>query len=186
MEGKLPEIGRESVVKLLKTIDNLEMPTREIDKPFLMPVEHVYSITGRGTVVTGRLERGVIKKSTECEVLGYGRQVKTMITSIEMFKKSLDEAQAGDNLGALLRGTKKDQVRRGMVLGKPGTFKPCDQVEAQIYMLKKEEGGSGKPMITGVRNIMYCWTWDCISELEVLGKDMMLPGEDSTVKLTVS
>jgi elongation factor Tu len=186
MEGKLPEIGRDSVIKLLELIDtHFKLPIREVDKPFLMPIEHVYSIQGRGTVITGRLERGTIKKGAECEVLGYGRAHKTVITGIEMFKKTLEEAQAGDNLGALLRGLKRDQVRRGMAAGKPGTFKPADCVESQIYMLKKEEGGRKQPFLNGLRATMYSRTWDCVTELETIGKDMMLPGEDSSVKLKV-
>lgn len=170
----------------METVDKyFKDPIRDIDKPFLMPIEHVYSIQGRGTVVTGRLERGIIKKNTECEVLGYGRAHKSVITGIEMFKKVLEEAQAGDNLGALLRGLKRDQVRRGMAIGKPGTFKPADHVETQIYMLKKEEGGVAKPFLSTCRAQCYSRTWDCITELETIDKDMMLPGEDSSVRLKV-
>ena len=186
MEGKMPEIGRDSILKLLDAVDkHLKLPIRDIDKPFLMPIEHVYGIQGRGTVVTGRLERGKLKKNTECEVLGYGRAHKTMITGIEMFKKTLEEAVAGDNLGALLRGLKRDQVRRGMAIGKPGTFKPADNIEAQIYMLKKEEGGSIRPFLNTQRAIMFCKTWDCAVEVAAQGKDMMLSGEDSTVSMKV-
>ncbi|CAG2117109.1 unnamed protein product, partial [Medioppia subpectinata] len=171
MEGKLPEIGRESILTLLDTIDkHFHLPERDIDKPFIMPIEHVYGIQGRGTVVTGRLDRGRIKKGMECEILGYGRAHKTIITGIEMFKKTLDEAQAGDNLGALLRGLKREQLRRGMALGKPGTFKPCDQFETQIYLLKKEEGGSPRPFLNTQRGLLYCKTWDCVGELVANGK----------------
>lgn len=186
MEGKLPEIGRESIIKLLDTVDkHFKDPIRDIDKPFLLPIEHVYSIQGRGTVVTGCLERGIIKKQMDCEVLGYGRAHKTVITGIEMFKKTLEESQAGDNMGALLRGLKRDQVRRGMAVGKPGSFKPADHVETQIYMLKKEEGGVNRPFVSSLRAQMYSRTWDIITELETIGKDMMLPGEDTTVRLKI-
>ena len=186
MEGKLPEIGRDSILKLMETVDQyFKLPQRDIDKPFLLPIEHVYSIQGRGTVVTGRLERGRIKKNNECEILGYGRAHKTVITGIEMFKKTLEEAVAGDSLGALLRGLKRDQIRRGMALGQPGTFKPGDCVETQIYMLKKEEGGAHKPLLNTQRAQMFCKTWDCMAELSAKGKDMMLPGEDSSVTVKV-
>ena len=186
MEGKLPEIGRDSILKLMETVDKyFQLPVRDVDKPFLMPIEHVYSIQGRGTVVTGRLDRGRLKKNTECEVLGYGRAHKTVVTGIEMFKKTLDEAVAGDNLGALLRGLKRDQVRRGMAIGKPGTFKPTDNFETQIYMLKKEEGGAHRPFLNTQRAVMFCKTWDCMAELIAKDKDMMLPGEDSSVAVRV-
>ncbi|XP_054152952.1 elongation factor Tu-like [Oppia nitens] len=184
MEGKRDDIGRTSIVTLLDTIDNhFRQPIRDIDKPFLMPIEHIYGIQGRGTVVTGRLDRGRLKKGTEVEVLGYARSHKTVVTGIEMFHKTLDEAVAGDNLGALLRGLKRDQVRRGMAVGAPGTFRPADVVEAQIYMLKKEEGGTPKPFLNTQRAQMYCKTWDCLAELSASGKDMMLPGEDSHVSV---
>lgn len=142
LEGKEPEIGRDAVMKLLDTVDSyIPTPIRELDKPFLMPIENVYSIPGRGTVVTGRLNRGVIKKGMECEIVGYNKFFKTTITGIEMFHKILEEAQAGDQLGALIRGVKREEVRRGMALCKPGTIKQHDHFEVQVYVLKKEEGG---------------------------------------------
>lgn len=187
MEEKKPEIGEESIMKLMETIDNqFADPKRDIDKPFLLPIEHVYSIQGRGTVVTGRLEKGTIKKNTECEIIGYGKQHKTVITGIEMFKKTLDESQAGDNLGALLRGVKRDQVRRGMALAKPGVYRAVDHVETQVYMLKKEEGGKSLPFLSMLRGHCFCKTWDCAVEINVAGKDMIMPGEDAKVMIKVS
>lgn len=186
MEDKKPEIGESSIIKLMETVDSIfPNPTREMDKPFLFPIEHIYSIQGRGTVVTGRLEKGIIKKNTECEIIGYGRHHKSVITGIEMFKKTLNEAQAGDNLGALLRGIKRDQVRRGMAVVKPGEYKPVDHVETQLYMLKKEEGGRNLPFLSTLRGHCFCRTWDCTVELNIVGKDMIMPGEDAKVNLKV-
>ena len=186
MEEKKPEIGEDSIRKLMETIDEkFSDPKREKEKPFLLPIEHVYSIQGRGTVVTGRLEKGVIKKNTECEVIGYGRNHKTVITGIEMFKKTLDESQAGDNLGALLRGMKRDQIRRGMAVIKPGAYRAVDHVETQVYMLKKEEGGKSLPFLSMLRGHCFSKTWDTSVELNIAGKDMIMPGEDSKVFLKV-
>lgn len=129
MDGKNPEIGADAVLKLLEEVDkHVPTPVRDLDKPFLLPVEHVYSIPGRGTVVTGRLERGVIKKGNECEFVGYSKTIKSTVTGVEMFHQVLDEAQAGDQLGALVRGLKRDDIRRGMVMCKPGSCKAYDQV----------------------------------------------------------
>lgn len=184
LEDRDPELGVNSIHKLLEAVDGyIPTPPRPLDKPFLMPVEHVHSIAGRGTVCTGRLERGVIKKGLECEVMGLERYVKTTITGIEMFHKSLDEAQAGDSLGILLRGVKRDEVRRGMVVSAIGQSKPIDQFEAQIYLLKKEEGGRNKPLISSMGVIMYCRTLDISTQVNIIGKEMMVGGEDSTVLL---
>ncbi|KAH9426235.1 elongation factor Tu-like [Dermatophagoides pteronyssinus] len=186
MEDKKPEIGEQSIEQLMQMIDEVfPDPVREVDKPFLLPIEHVYSIQGRGTVVTGRLEKGIIKKNSECEVIGYGRQHKSVITGIEMFKKILNESQAGDNLGALLRGVKRDQVRRGMAVVKPGEYRAVDHVETQIYMLKKEEGGKNLPFLSLLRGHCFCRTWDCAVELNIVGKDMIMPGEDAKVILKI-
>lgn len=187
MEDKKQEIGEESINQLIEVVDNIFAdPKREVDKAFLFPVEHIYSIQGRGTVVTGRLEKGLIKKNTECEIIGYGRHHKTVITGIEMFKKTLEEAHAGDNLGALLRGVKRDQIRRGMCVVKPGEYRQVDNVETQVYMLKKEEGGKSLPFLSMLRGHCFSKTWDCPVELNVIGKDMIMPGEDAKVNLKVS
>lgn len=186
MEDKLTEIGEDSITKLMEVVDNgFADPKREVDKAFLFPIEHVYSIQGRGTVATGRLEKGLIKKNTECEIIGYGRQHKTVITGIEMFKKTLEEAHAGDNLGALLRGIKRDQLRRGMCVVKPGEYRQVDNIESQVYMLKKEEGGKSLPFLSMLRGHCFSKTWDCPVEINVIGKDMIMPGEDAKVNLRV-
>ncbi|KAJ6220438.1 hypothetical protein RDWZM_006250 [Blomia tropicalis] len=186
MEEKKPEIGEESIGKLMEVIDaEFPDPQREVDLPFLLPIEHVYSIQGRGTVVTGRLEKGLIKKGIECEIIGYGKHHKSVVTGIEMFKKTLDESQAGDNLGALIRGLKRDQVRRGMALVKPGEYRQVDHVETQIYMLKKEEGGKSLPFLSSLRGHCFSKTWDCTVEINVVGKDMIMPGEDAKVILKI-
>lgn len=180
LEGKNKEIGEESILKLLEAVDNyIPTPMRELDKPFLMPVEGVFSIPGRGTVVTGRLERGIIKKGNECEFVGYNKAFKSTITGIEMFHKILDEAQAGDQLGALIRGLKRDDIRRGMVLCKPGTVKSCDHVEAQMYMLSPNEGGRTKPISNYIQLQMFSRTWDCAAQVIIPGRAMAMPGEDA-------
>jgi elongation factor Tu len=139
----------------------------------------VLSSLGRGTVVTGRLERGVLKKGTECEILGYSKSTKTTITGVEMFHKILEEAQAGDQLGALIRGVKRDEVRRGMVLCKPGSMKAYDHLEAQVYVLSKEEGGRSRPFTSLIQMQMFSKTWDCATQVAIPGKDMVMPGEDA-------
>jgi len=184
LEGTKPEIGQDSIVKLMEEVDRfVPEPIRDLDKPFMMPIENVYSIPGRGTVVTGRAERGVIKKGMECEILGYTKAFKTTITGIEMFHKILEEAQAGDQLGALIRGIKRDEVRRGMVLCKPGTLKQHDNVEVQVYVLTKDEGGSIRPLATYFQPVMYSKTWDCAASIEVIGKELLMPGEDGKLNL---
>lgn len=182
LEDREPKLGVESIEKLLEAVDTyIPTPARALDKPFLMPVEHVHSIPGRGTVCTGRLEQGVIKKGTECEVVGLDKYVKSVITGIEMFHKSLDEARAGDSLGILLRGVKRDEVKRGMVVSAVGEAKPVDQFEAQLYLLKKEEGGRSKPLLSSQAFIMYMKTIDIFASLYMKDRDMMVGGEDSTV-----
>ncbi|XP_018561916.1 uncharacterized protein LOC108904031 [Anoplophora glabripennis] len=184
LEGKNPEIGRDAILKLLQEVDNyIPTPVRELDKPFLLPVEHTYSIAGRGTVVTGRLERGVLKKGAECEFVGYNKVLKSTVTGVEMFHQILEEAQAGDQLGALVRGLKRDDVKRGMVMAKPGTVKSYDQVESQVYILSKEEGGRPKPFTSYIQLQMFCRTWDCPAQVIVPDKEMVMPGEDSKLIL---
>ncbi|KAI5717991.1 hypothetical protein M8J77_014605 [Diaphorina citri] len=180
LEGKEPEIGLKAIMELLNQIDTyIPQPVRDLDKPFYLPVEHTYSIPGRGTVVTGRLERGVVKKGMECEFTGYGRQFKTTVTGIEMFHKILDEAQAGDQLGALVKGMKRDEVNRGLIMAKPGTVKMHDHVEAQIYLLTKEEGGRTRPYTPWGQAHVYSKTWDVAARIiDMGGKDMFMPGED--------
>ncbi|XP_001948492.1 elongation factor Tu, mitochondrial [Acyrthosiphon pisum] len=184
LEGKEPEIGEKAIDALLAEVDKyVPQPIRDLDKPFMLPVEHVYSIPGRGTVVTGRLERGIIKKGNECEFVGYNKVIKSTITGVEMFHKILEEAQAGDQLGALIKGTKRDDLRRGMVLAKPGTVKMQDFVSTQVYVLNKDEGGNGKPLVPYQQMQMYSKTWDCACQLNIVGKEMVMPGEDCSVEL---
>ncbi|XP_077263864.1 elongation factor Tu, mitochondrial [Temnothorax americanus] len=184
LEGKEPEIGAQAVLQLLDLVDkHIPTPVRELDKPFLLPVENVYSIPGRGTVVTGRLERGRLKKGTECEFIGYNKVFKSTVTGIEMFHQILEEAQAGDQLGALVRGLKRDELRRGLIMCKPGSIKAHDHVEAQVYMLTKEEGGRKKPIANMTQLQMFCRTWDVAAQCTIVGKDLAMPGEDSTLIL---
>ena len=168
-----------SIEELLNAMDEyIPEPERPIDKPFLMPVEDVFSITGRGTVVTGRVERGVLKPGQEVEVLGFGKDFKTVVTSIEMFRKILDEARAGDNVGLLLRGVAKDDVWRGMVVAEPGSIKPHKRFKAQVYVLKKEEGGRHTPFQSGYRPQFYFRTTDVTGEIKLPeGVEMVMPGD---------
>ncbi|XP_063226185.1 elongation factor Tu, mitochondrial [Bacillus rossius redtenbacheri] len=184
LEGKRPEIGKEAILKLLEEVDkHIPNPIRDLDKPFLLPVENVYSIPGRGTVVTGRLQRGKLKKGTDCEFIGYSKVLKSVVTGVEMFHQILEEAQAGDQLGALVRGLKRDDIRRGMVMCKPGTCKACDNVEAQVYILNKEEGGRNKPFTSFIQLQMFSMTWDCATQVIIPEKEMVMPGEDSKLVL---
>lgn len=179
LEGTKPEIGADSITKLLEAVDSyIPTPVRDLDKPFLLPVENVYSIPGRGTVVTGRLERGKIKKGTECEFVGYSKTLKTTITGIEMFHQILEEAHAGDQLGALIRGAKRDELRRGMVMCKPGTMKAHDHFEVQTYVLTPKEGGVKKPFTNYKQLQTYSKTWDCPAQVTMPGKELVMPGED--------
>lgn len=184
LEGKNPEIGADAIMQLLKEVDSfIPTPARELDKPFLLPVENVYSIPGRGTVVTGRLERGIIKKGMECEFVGYNKVLKSTVTGVEMFHQILEEAQAGDQLGALVRGVKRDDIKRGMVMCKPGSVKALDQVEAQVYILAKEEGGRSKPFMSYIQLQMFSRTWDCAAQVQIPDKEMVMPGEDTKLIL---
>ena len=159
-------------------------PKRDIEKPFLMPIEDIFSIEGRGTVVTGRIERGIVNINEDVEIVGLGATQKTVVTGIEMFNKSLDKGMAGDNAGLLLRGTKKEEVERGMVLAKPGSITPHTEFEAQTYILTKEEGGRHKPFFKGYKPQFYIRTTDVTGEVELpAGTEMVMPGD--TVALTI-
>jgi elongation factor Tu len=159
-------------------------PVREIDKPFIMPVEDVFSITGRGTVATGRIERGRVKVGDEVQVVGFGAEKKTVVTGVEMFRKLLDEGQAGDNVGLLLRGVDKNEIERGMVLAKPGSITPHTKAEAEVYVLTKEEGGRHTPFFKGYRPQFYFRTTDVTGSIELPeGTEMVLPGDN--IKMTI-
>jgi elongation factor Tu len=179
LEGKRPEIGKEAILKLMAEVDRyIPTPERAIDKPFLMPVEDVFSISGRGTVVTGRVERGIIKVGQDVEIVGLTPTTKTTVTGIEMFRKLLDEGQAGDNCGCLLRGTKKEEVERGQVLAAPGTIKPHKKFKAESYILTKEEGGRHTPFFNGYRPQFYFRTTDVTGVVTLKeGTDMVMPGD---------
>jgi elongation factor Tu len=179
LEGKRPEIGKEAILKLMAEVDRyIPTPERAVDKPFLMPVEDVFSISGRGTVVTGRVERGIIKVGQDVEIVGLTPTTKTTVTGIEMFRKLLDEGQAGDNCGCLLRGTKKEEVERGQVLAAPGTIKPHKKFKAESYILTKEEGGRHTPFFNGYRPQFYFRTTDVTGVVTLKeGTDMVMPGD---------
>src|SRR4029077_20839083 len=171
--------------KLLDACDSfIPEPKREIDKPFLMPVEDVFTISGRGTVVTGRVERGIVKVGEEVEIVGFKPTVKTVVTGVEMFKKLLDEGRAGDNIGALLRGVKREDVERGQVLCKPGSINPHKKFKAEVYVLKKEEGGRHTPFFNGYRPQFYFRTTDVTGAVELPeGTEMVMPGDN--IKIVV-
>jgi len=173
------------IVDLIKAVDDyIPEPVRDTDKPFLMPIEDIFSIEGRGTVVTGRIERGLIKINEEVEIIGLRDTQKTVITGIEMFNKQLDEGRAGDNAGVLLRGTKKDEVERGQVLAKPGSVQPHSEFEGEIYILTKEEGGRHKPFFKGYKPQFYIRTTDVTGEVELpAGTEMVMPGDTVTLKV---
>jgi elongation factor Tu len=185
LEGDPSDIGVKSVVKLVEEMDRyIPVPKREVDKPFLMPVEDVFSISGRGTVVTGRIERGVVKVNEEVEIIGLKPTVKTICTGVEMFRKLLDEGQAGDNVGVLLRGTKREDVERGQVLGKPGSILPHTDFECEVYVLTKEEGGRHTPFFKGYRPQFYFRTTDVTGMIQLPeGTEMVMPGDN--IKMTV-
>ncbi|XP_061568248.1 elongation factor Tu, mitochondrial [Cololabis saira] len=187
LEGREPELGVNAVMKLLETVDTyVPLPKRDMEKPFLLPIEGVYSIQGRGTVVSGTMERGIIKKGDDCEFVGHNRSFKSVVTGIEMFHKSLDRAEAGDNLGALVRGLKREDLRRGMVMCKPGSISPHQKVKAQVYVLSKEEGGRHKPFVTNFMPVMFSFTWDMACRITLPGdKEMVMPGEDTSLTLTL-
>jgi elongation factor Tu len=173
------------IFELLETLDSyVPEPQREMDKPFLMPIEDVFSISGRGTVVTGRIERGIIKTGEEIELVGIRETAKTVCTGVEMFRKLLDEGQAGDNVGLLLRGTKRDQVERGQVVAKPGTITPHTRFKAEMYALSKEEGGRHTPFFSGYRPQFFFRTTDITGILTLEeGVEMIMPGDNATINV---
>jgi elongation factor Tu len=185
LEGDTSDIGIPAIIKLVEALDSyIPQPERPIDLPFLMPIEDVFSISGRGTVVTGRVERGRVKVGEEVEIVGLKATVKTTCTGVEMFRKLLDEGQAGDNVGVLLRGTKREDVERGQVLAKPGTIKPHTYYEAEIYVLSKEEGGRHTPFFNGYRPQFYFRTTDVTGSMELPeGTEMVMPGDNVKVKI---
>lgn len=186
LEGDKGELGEEAILKLGKTIDDyFVIPERPKDKPFLMPIEDVFSIPGRGTVVTGRIERGLVKVGEEIEIVGVKETQKTTCTGVEMFRKLLDQGEAGDNVGILLRGTKKEEVERGQVLSKPGSITPHTKFEAEVYVLSKEEGGRHTPFFKGYRPQFYFRTTDVTGSVELPADvEMVMPGDN--INMTVS
>ena len=189
LDGGDPKLGRDAIMALMDAVDNyIPQPQRPIDKPFLMPIEDVFSISGRGTVVTGRVEQGVLKVGDEIEIVGLRPTQKTVCTGVEMFRKLLDQAEAGDNIGVLLRGTKREEVERGQVLAAPGTITPHTEFECQCYILTKEEGGRHTPFFANYRPQFYFRTTDVTGTIELpAGTEMVMPGDNitMTVKLIV-
>jgi len=183
LEGDTGALGEEAIMKLAEALDTyIPEPQRAVDQPFLMPVEDVFSISGRGTVVTGRIERGVIKVGDEIEIVGLRETAKTTCTGVEMFRKLLDEGRAGDNVGILLRGTKREEVERGQVLAKPGTITPHTHFNAEVYILSKEEGGRHTPFFNGYRPQFYFRTTDVTGTIELpKDKEMVLPGDNVAI-----
>jgi elongation factor Tu len=183
LEDKTPEIGEQAVLELMKAVDEyIPQPERAKDKPFLMPVEDVFSISGRGTVATGRVERGIIKVGEEIEIVGLKATVKTVVTGVEMFRKLLDQGEAGDNIGALLRGTKREDIERGQVLAAPGSITPHTKFHAQAYILTKEEGGRHSPFFTNYRPQFYFRTTDVTGVVQLAeGTEMVMPGDNVSI-----
>ncbi|MGQ9678636.1 MAG: elongation factor Tu [bacterium] len=175
----------DSIWELIKALDDfIPEPVRDVDKPFLMPIEDIFSITGRGTVVTGRVERGVLKPGSEVEIVGFGKHDKVVVTSIEMFRKLLDDARAGDNVGLLLRGVGKEEVERGMVIAQPGSIKPYRKFKAEVYVLTKEEGGRHTPFFPGYRPQFYIRTTDVTGSVQLpSGVEMVMPGDHVTMDI---
>jgi elongation factor Tu len=186
LEGDTSDIGVPSIVKLVAEMDAyIPQPERAVDQPFLMPIEDVFSISGRGTVVTGRVERGVVKVGEEIEIVGIKETTRTTCTGVEMFRKLLDQGEAGDNVGVLLRGTKRDEVERGQVLCQPGSITPHTKFEAEVYVLTKEEGGRHTPFFNGYRPQFYFRTTDVTGAVDLPeGTEMVMPGDN--IKVTVS
>jgi elongation factor Tu len=187
LEGDKGDLGEPSIQRLLDAVDSyIPTPKRQTDKPFLMPVEDVFSISGRGTVATGRIERGIIKVGEEVEIVGLRATTKTVVTGVEMFRKLLDEGQAGDNVGCLLRGLKREEVERGQVLAKPGSITPHTKFKAEVYVLTKEEGGRHTPFFNGYRPQFYFRTTDVTGAVELpQGVEMIMPGDNITMTVTL-
>jgi elongation factor Tu len=187
LEDKQPEIGEKAVLELMAAVDSyIPQPERAVDRPFLMPIEDVFSISGRGTVVTGRVERGVVNVGDEVEIVGIRPTVKTIVTGVEMFRKLLDRGEAGDNIGALLRGTKREDVERGQVVAKPGSITPHTKFKAEAYVLTKEEGGRHTPFFTNYRPQFYFRTTDVTGVVELpSGVEMVMPGDNVSMDVTL-
>jgi len=187
LQGEESEIGEQSILKLLDTLDTyLPDPEREIDQPFLLPIEDVFSISGRGTVVTGRIERGIVKVGEELEIVGIHPTKTTVCTGVEMFRKLLDEGRAGDNVGVLLRGTKREEVERGQVLAKPKSITPHTKFQAEVYVLSKDEGGRHTPFFKGYRPQFYFRTTDTTGEVQLPdGVEMVMPGDNIQMTITL-
>ena len=187
LEGKDPKIGHDAILELMKAVDSfIPQPERPKDKPFLMPIEDVFSISGRGTVVTGRVERGIVKVGEEVEIVGLKDTVKTIVTGVEMFRKLLDQGEAGDNIGALLRGTKREDVERGQVLAKPGTITPHTKFSCNCYILTKDEGGRHTPFFSNYRPQFYFRTTDVTGTIELpAGTEMVMPGDNIQMQVNL-
>ena len=187
LEGDKGELGEQAIMKLAEALDSyIPTPKRAVDQPFLLPIEDVFSISGRGTVVTGRVERGIVRVGEEIEIVGIKPTVKTTCTGVEMFRKLLDEGQAGDNVGVLLRGTKREEVERGQVLAKPGSITPHTKFEAEVYVLSKEEGGRHTPFFQGYRPQFYFRTTDVTGSVQLPeGTEMVMPGDNIKMVVTL-
>ncbi|KJE90492.1 translation elongation factor EF-Tu Tuf1 [Capsaspora owczarzaki ATCC 30864] len=187
LEDREPELGRQSILKLLDAVDNfIPQPSRDLDKPFLMSIEDVFSIGGRGTVATGRVERGIVNKGDEVEIVGFGTTpIKTTVTGLEMFHKQLERGEAGDNLGALLRGVKREDLRRGHMICAPGTLKAYSKVEAELYILTAKEGGRHTHVANGYRPQMFFRTCDVTCVVTLKNGDMAMPGDNATILLDI-
>ena len=185
LEGRNPELGHDAILKLMEAVDSfIPQPERPKDRAFLMPIEDVFSISGRGTVVTGRIERGIVKVGDEVEIVGLRATTKTVVTGVEMFRKLLDSGEAGDNIGALLRGTKREEVERGQVLAKPGSITPHTKFKAEAYILTKEEGGRHTPFFTNYRPQFYFRTTDVTGVVQLpTGTEMVMPGDNVTMEI---
>jgi elongation factor Tu len=185
MEGRDEAVGKASVLALMQAVDeHIPQPERPKDRPFLMPIEDVFSISGRGTVVTGRVERGTVKVGDEVEIIGLRATTRTVVTGVEMFRKLLDYGEAGDNIGALLRGTKREEVERGQVLAKPGSITPHTKVKAEAYILTKDEGGRHTPFFTNYRPQFYFRTTDVTGQVMLPeGTEMVMPGDNVSMEV---
>lgn len=184
LEGDTSDIGTKAITRLMEACDSyIPEPVREIEKPFLMAVESVFTISGRGTVATGRIERGKVVVGEEVEIIGFGTMIKTVVTGVEMFRKELKEGLAGDNVGLLLRGAKKEEIERGMVIAKPGSVTPHKKFKAQIYILTKDEGGRHSPFFSGYRPQFYFRTTDVTGVVTFEGREMVIPGDDVIVNV---
>jgi elongation factor Tu len=183
LEGRDDNIGKDSIIALIEAVDaHIPQPDRPIDKPFLMPIEDVFSISGRGTVVTGRIETGIVNVGEEVEIVGIKDTRKTTVTGVEMFRKLLDRGEAGDNVGALIRGVAREEVERGQVLCKPGTVKPHTEFEAEVYVLSKDEGGRHTPFFANYRPQFYFRTTDVTGEVILPeGTEMVMPGDNVSI-----